>query len=151
MPSKSPVILDPVDRFVGSMIRLHRMRRGHTQASLAEAIKVTPETMGRYERGTVPLTPRRLASVAAVLGLNPGVFLTGAPTEYGKVIPVELGSMANSDTRRLLRAFDQITGRARKRMLNFVVTLARASREQDELVRYRRAAGIRVHPEDDPE
>lgn len=147
MPSKTPVILDPVDRFVGSMIKLHRMRRGHTQATLAEAIKVTPETMGRYERGTVPMTPRRLASVAAVLGVNPGVFMTGAPTEFGKVIPVELGSMANSDTRRLLSAWDQITGRARKRMLSFVVTLARASRERDELAEYRRVAGVRVHPE----
>lgn len=83
--------------------------------------------------------------------LNPGVFMTGAPTEYGKVLPVERGSMECGDTRRLLRAWDSITGRARKRVLGFVATLARASRERDGLTEYRRVAGIRVHPESEPE
>jgi hypothetical protein len=69
----------------------------------------------------------RITRLAHVLECDPGFFFEGAPTGFAIAAPVDTGTMGAGDTRRLLRAWDAITGIARKHVLGIALALARAS------------------------
>lgn len=55
---------------VGDRLRKARTAKGLTQEALAEAIGVQPETVSRYERGTIPVSVSQLYEIAKTLDVG---------------------------------------------------------------------------------
>ena len=62
---------------LGRALRHHRTSHGLTQAELAERARVEPNTISRAENGRLPLSLKTLRLIAEVLGVHPGVLVTG--------------------------------------------------------------------------
>lgn len=62
-------------RAVAERVRQARRRKDWSQEKLAEALGVQPETVSRYETGSVPLSLSMLFKVAEVLCTDAGTLL----------------------------------------------------------------------------
>jgi transcriptional regulator with XRE-family HTH domain len=67
-----PLVSEAIVR-IGEHVRLARMRRGITQAELAERMFVTRKTLSRLEKGEPGVSLSVLASALWVLGLEAGL------------------------------------------------------------------------------
>jgi transcriptional regulator with XRE-family HTH domain len=76
MVTKSP---NPVDRHVGSRVRMRRMLIGMSQEKLGEALGITFQQIQKYEKGTNRIGASRLHQIARVLGVPIEFFYEGAP------------------------------------------------------------------------
>ena len=73
---KSP---NPIDRHVGSKVRMRRMLIGMSQEKLGEALGLTFQQVQKYEKGTNRIGASRLHRIANVLGVPIEFFYEGAP------------------------------------------------------------------------
>ena len=64
MPKKIP---NPIDRHVGSRVRMRRMMIGMSQEKLGNALEITFQQMQKYEQGTNRIGASRLSQIADVL------------------------------------------------------------------------------------
>jgi transcriptional regulator with XRE-family HTH domain len=76
MVTKSP---NPVDRHVGSRVRMRRMLVGMSQEKLGEALGITFQQIQKYEKGTNRIGASRLHQIARVLSVPVEFFYEGAP------------------------------------------------------------------------
>jgi transcriptional regulator with XRE-family HTH domain len=76
MLTKAP---NPVDRHVGSRMRMRRMLIGMSQEKLGEALGITFQQIQKYEKGTNRIGASRLHHIARVLGVPVEFFYEGAP------------------------------------------------------------------------
>jgi transcriptional regulator with XRE-family HTH domain len=76
MMTKAP---NPVDRHVGSRMRMRRMLIGMSQEKLGEALGITFQQIQKYEKGTNRIGASRLHHIARVLGVPIEFFYEGAP------------------------------------------------------------------------
>lgn len=58
-------------------IREARLRAGLTQEELAEALGISPPSVGRWERGLVNLSVKQLLTLSEILGVPPADFIAG--------------------------------------------------------------------------
>jgi transcriptional regulator with XRE-family HTH domain len=70
---------NPIDRHVGSRVRMRRMIVGMSQEKLGEALEVTFQQVQKYEKGTNRMRASRLQQIAKVLGVPIEFFFEGAP------------------------------------------------------------------------
>jgi transcriptional regulator with XRE-family HTH domain len=70
---------NPIDRHVGSRVRMRRMMLGMSQEKLGEAIGLTFQQVQKYEKGTNRISASRLQHIAAVLNVPVSFFFEGAP------------------------------------------------------------------------
>jgi transcriptional regulator with XRE-family HTH domain len=80
MVTKSP---NPVDRHVGSRVRMRRMLVGMSQEKLGEALGITFQQIQKYEKGTNRIGASRLHQIARVLSVPVEFFYEGAPQIEG--------------------------------------------------------------------
>ena len=125
MAKKSP---DPVDRYVGSRVRMRRKMLGMSQGKLADALGLTFQQVQKYEKGTNRMGASRLQQIAHILQV-PLVFLfEGAPRPPGRPkgiaeapSPAYVAEfLASSDGLALTKAFMRIKEPKRRR---HIVTL----------------------------
>ena len=76
MTKKTP---NPIDRHVGSRVRMRRMLIGMSQEKLGEALGLTFQQVQKYEKGTNRIGASRLHRIASVLGVPVEFFYEGAP------------------------------------------------------------------------
>lgn len=76
MVTKSP---NPVDRYVGTRVRMRRMLIGMSQEKLGEALGITFQQIQKYEKGMNRISASRLQQTARVLGVPIDYFYEGAP------------------------------------------------------------------------
>ena len=76
MPKKAT---NPIDRHVGSRVRMQRMMLGMSQEKLAEGIGLTFQQVQKYEKGTNRISASRLQHIAHILGVSVTYFFDGAP------------------------------------------------------------------------
>lgn len=76
MPKKIP---NPIDRHVGSRVRMRRMLIGMSQEKLGESLGLTFQQVQKYEKGTNRIGASRLQQIGAVLGVPVEFFFDGAP------------------------------------------------------------------------
>jgi transcriptional regulator with XRE-family HTH domain len=76
VPKKSP---NPIDRHVGSRVRMQRMMLGMSQEKLADGIGLTFQQVQKYEKGTNRISASRLQHIAHILGVPVTYFFDGAP------------------------------------------------------------------------
>jgi transcriptional regulator with XRE-family HTH domain len=113
MPSKAP---NPVDKHVGSRVRMRRLMVGMSQEKLGEALGLTFQQIQKYEKGTNRIGASRIQQISEILQIPVSFLFEGAP---GSAASVEgLGEapspayvadfLATSEGLALIRAFTRI-------------------------------------------
>src|SRR6201982_2792332 len=76
MAKKAP---NPVDKHVGSRVRIRRMMLGMSQEKLGDALGLTFQQVQKYEKGTNRISASRLQQAAHILQVPLPFFFEGAP------------------------------------------------------------------------
>jgi transcriptional regulator with XRE-family HTH domain len=129
---------DPIDRHVGSRVRMQRVLMKMSQEKLGEALGLTFQQVQKYEKGTNRIGASRLQQISKTLHVPPSFFFEGAPTSSEPSAPgfAEESSsqfvvdfLSTSEGLHLNRAFARIREpKVRKRIIDLVSALA----DQDE-------------------
>jgi transcriptional regulator with XRE-family HTH domain len=78
MSSKAP---DPIDKYVGSRVRMRRIMLGMSQEKLGDALGLTFQQVQKYEKGTNRMGSSRLQQIANVLQVPIQFLFEGNPSE----------------------------------------------------------------------
>jgi transcriptional regulator with XRE-family HTH domain len=138
MSAKAP---NPVDKYVGSRVRMRRIMLGMSQEKLGEALDLTFQQIQKYEKGTNRIGASRLQQISDILQV-PVSFLfeggpTATPTMNGAGAPEAPSPayvsdfLATSEGLALTRAFTRISdAKLRRSIVDMVEQIA--AREQPE-------------------
>src|SRR6266567_5291400 len=74
---------NPVDKHVGSRLRMRRMMLGMSQEKLGDAFGLTFQQVQKYEKGTNRISASRLQHSAHILQVPVPFFFEGAPSLPG--------------------------------------------------------------------
>src|SRR6516162_1566762 len=77
MSTKAP---NPVDKYVGSRVRMRRIMLGMSQEKLGEALGLTFQQIQKYEKGTNRVGASRIQQIAEVLQIPVSFLFEGGPT-----------------------------------------------------------------------
>ncbi len=130
MAKKAP---NPIDKHVGSRVRMRRMMVGMSQEKLGEHLGITFQQIQKYEKGTNRIGASRLQQISIVLGVPVAFFFEGAPTvgPEGEGFSEEQSPayvsdfLATSDGLTLTRNFMRISdARVRRRIVDLVIAIA---------------------------
>lgn len=132
MTKKSP---NPIDKHVGSRVRMRRMMVSMSQEKLGESLGITFQQIQKYEKGTNRIGASRLQNISNVLGVPVAFFFEGAPNVTGASGFAEEASpayvsdfLASTEGLALTRAFLKISdGKVRRRIVDLVEALAEDS------------------------
>ena len=75
---------NPVDRHVGSRVRMRRLILGMSQSKLADGLGLTFQQVQKYEKGTNRMGASRLQHVSHILQVPVLFFFEGAPQLPGQ-------------------------------------------------------------------
>jgi transcriptional regulator with XRE-family HTH domain len=123
---KSP---NPIDKYVGSRIRMQRLLVGMTQQKLGDVIGLTFQQVQKYEKGANRVGASRLQQISLALGVTPGFFFEGAPAAAGGQRAYEANPMphyvsdflATADGLALIKSFIRISSpKVRRAIVGFV-------------------------------
>ena len=84
---------NPIDRHVGSRVRMRRMMLAMSQEKLGDALGLTFQQVQKYEKGTNRIGASRLQQISHILQVPVAFFFEGAPNLHG---PVDGGKEAPS-------------------------------------------------------
>lgn len=133
MAKKAP---NPIDKHVGSRVRMRRMMLGMSQEKLGDALGLTFQQVQKYEKGTNRIGASRLQQISDILQVPVSFFFEGVPSVPG--VPEASTGMseapspayvsdflATSDGLALTKAFVQIKdARLRRRIVDLVEAIA---------------------------
>ncbi len=80
MAKKAP---NPIDKHVGSRVRMRRMMLSMSQEKLGDALGLTFQQVQKYEKGTNRIGASRLQAIANILQVPVSFFFEGAPNTPG--------------------------------------------------------------------
>lgn len=129
---------NPIDRHVGSRVRMRRILLGMSQEKLGEALGLTFQQVQKYEKGTNRIGASRLQQISKTLNVPPSFFFDGAPTLEEDGAPTPAGGaddsnaasfvfdfIATAEGLALNKAFARIQDtKVRKRIIDLVTSLA---------------------------
>ncbi|MBA4224476.1 helix-turn-helix transcriptional regulator [Bosea sp. (in: a-proteobacteria)] len=124
---------NPIDRHVGSRVRMQRMLAGISQEKLGEALGLTFQQVQKYEKGTNRISASRLQQIAKMLGVPVSFFFEGAPSGEAAAPGFADASstayvadfLSTSEGVQLSKAFVRIKNpRVRRRVIDLVEALA---------------------------
>ena len=127
---KSP---NPIDKHVGSRVRMRRVLIGMSQERLGGALGLTFQQVQKYEKGTNRIGASRLQQIAGVLSVPPAFFFEDMPSTDGRSDSsfAEEGAgfvvdfLSTSEGLLLNKAFVRIKeARVRKKIIDLVTALA---------------------------
>ena len=130
---KRAVKKNPIDKHVGSRVRMRRMMLGMSQTTLSDGLGLTFQQVQKYEKGTNRIGAGRLQHISNLLQVPVPFFFEGAPHLPGE--PSGIGSapspayvfnfLATRDGLALTRAFMQIKQTSvRQRIVGLVEQIA---------------------------
>ena len=113
MTTKAP---NPVDKYVGSRVRMRRIMLGMSQEKLGEALGLTFQQVQKYEKGTNRIGASRLQQISEILQVPVSFLFDGSPAGLHAVegmseapSPAYVSDfLATSDGLALIRAFTRI-------------------------------------------
>jgi transcriptional regulator with XRE-family HTH domain len=76
MPPKAP---NPVDRHVGSRVRMRRIMLGMSQEKLGEGLGLTFQQIQKYEKGTNRIGASRIQHISEILQIPVSFLFEGSP------------------------------------------------------------------------
>jgi transcriptional regulator with XRE-family HTH domain len=130
MAKKPP---NPIDKHVGSRVRMRRMMLSMSQEKLGDALGLTFQQVQKYEKGTNRIGASRLQQISHILQVPVSFFFEGAPAALER--PAGMGEapspayvsdfLATSDGLSLTRAFMRIKdAKLRRRIVDLVESIA---------------------------
>jgi transcriptional regulator with XRE-family HTH domain len=105
---------NPVDRHVGSRVRMRRLILGMSQSKLADGLGLTFQQVQKYEKGTNRMGASRLQHISHILQVPVPFFFEGAPQLTGQGFgqapsPAYVSEfLATTDGLALTKAFTRI-------------------------------------------
>lgn len=137
MSTKAP---NPVDKYVGSRVRMRRIMLGMSQEKLGEALGLTFQQIQKYEKGTNRVGASRIKQISEILQVPVSFLFDGGPgggTANGEGLgeapsPAYVADfLATSEGLALTRAFTKIAdAKLRRSIVDMVEQIA--SRESPE-------------------
>ena len=128
MTKKAP---NPIDRHVGSRVRMRRMMVSMSQEKLGEALGITFQQVQKYEKGTNRIGASRMQHIATILGVPVSYFFEDAPGEPNAAGLAETGPdyvssfLTTTDGLQLTKAFVRIQDpKVRRRIVDLVTAMA---------------------------
>src|ERR1700676_2081676 len=130
MAKKAP---NPIDKHVGSRVRMRRMMLSMSQEKLGGALGLTFQQVQKYEKGTNRIGASRLQQISHILQVPVAFFFEGAPTFHplgdgmGEApSPTYVADfLATSDGLALTKAFMEIKEpKLRRRIVDLVEEIA---------------------------
>jgi transcriptional regulator with XRE-family HTH domain len=131
MAKKAP---NPIDRHVGSRVRMRRMMLNMSQEKLGDALGLTFQQVQKYEKGTNRIGASRLQQISLILQVPVSFFFEGAPSVPGSPTdgmgdapsPAYVSDfLATSDGLSLTKAFMRIAdAKLRRRIVDLVEQIA---------------------------
>jgi transcriptional regulator with XRE-family HTH domain len=125
---------NPIDKHVGSRVRMRRMMLGMSQEKLGDALGLTFQQVQKYEKGTNRIGASRLQQISETLQSPVAFFFEGAPSLPGAALqglgeapsPAYVSDfLATSEGLALTKAFVQIKdGKLRRRVVDLVEAIA---------------------------
>jgi transcriptional regulator with XRE-family HTH domain len=126
---------NPIDKHVGSRVRMRRMMLGMSQEKLGNSLGLTFQQVQKYEKGTNRIGASRLQQISHILQVPVSFFFEGAPN-VGTSPRMEGMSdapspayvsdfLATSDGLALTKAFMRISdSKLRRRIVDLVEQIA---------------------------
>jgi transcriptional regulator with XRE-family HTH domain len=131
MAKKAP---NPIDKHVGSRVRMRRMMLGMSQEKLGNSLGLTFQQVQKYEKGTNRIGASRLQQISHILQVPVSFFFEGAPAVAGMRTegmaeapsPAYVSDfLATSDGLALTKAFMRIAdSKLRRRIVDLVEQIA---------------------------
>src|ERR1041384_3669600 len=130
MAKKAP---NPIDKHVGSRVRMRRMMLGMSQEKLGDALGLTFQQVQKYEKGTNRIGASRLQQISLILQVPVAFFFEGAPPPPGGApgfaeapSPAYVTDfLATNDGLSLVKAFMRIpNAKLRRRVVELVEEMA---------------------------
>ncbi|MPZ38207.1 MAG: helix-turn-helix domain-containing protein [Rhizobiales bacterium] len=131
MAKKTP---NPIDKHVGSRVRMRRMMLSMSQEKLGDALGLTFQQVQKYEKGTNRIGASRLQQISQILQVPVAFFFEGAPNlagPYGDGMkeapsPAYVSDfLATSEGLALTKAFMRIKeAKLRRRIVDLVEEIA---------------------------
>jgi transcriptional regulator with XRE-family HTH domain len=120
---------NPIDKHVGSRVRMRRQMLAMSQTQLGDALGLTFQQVQKYEKGTNRMGASRLQQMSDILQVPVEFFFEGAPNasaphgSNGSALSmVEIDDfVSNSDGLRLIGAFMRIDNAALRRRIVMLV------------------------------
>jgi transcriptional regulator with XRE-family HTH domain len=132
MVKKDP---NPIDKHVGSRVRMRRVMLGMSQEKLGDALDLTFQQVQKYEKGTNRIGASRLQQISLILQVPVAFFFEGVPTPQGPArgmggmkeapSPAYVSDfLASSDGIALTKAFTRLkNSKLRRRIVDLVVQI----------------------------
>ena len=132
MAKKAP---NPIDKHVGSRVRMRRMMLGMSQEKLGNNLGLTFQQVQKYEKGTNRIGASRLQQISHILQVPVSFFFEGAPANVNAPrvdgvneapSPAYVSDfLATSDGLALTKAFMRISdSKLRRRIVDLVEQIA---------------------------
>jgi transcriptional regulator with XRE-family HTH domain len=128
MAKKAP---NPIDKHVGSRVRMRRMMLSLSQEKLGGALGLTFQQVQKYEKGTNRIGASRLQQISHILQVPVAFFFEGAPsapsegTSEAPSPSYVSDFLATSDGLALTKAFMEIKEpKLRRRIVDLVEEIA---------------------------
>lgn len=130
MSTKAP---NPVDKHVGSRVRMRRIMLGMSQEKLGEALGLTFQQIQKYEKGTNRVGASRIQQISEVLQIPVSFLFEGVPSggtngeAFGEgASPAYVSDfLATSEGLALTRAFTRINdSKLRRSIVDLVEQIA---------------------------
>ena len=124
---------NPIDKHVGSRVRMRRMMLAMSQEKLGDALGLTFQQVQKYEKGTNRIGASRLQQISLILQVPVSFFFEGAPAPAGTAAePGDAPSsayvtdfLATTDGLALVKAFMRIpNSKLRRRIVELVEEMA---------------------------
>ncbi len=122
MTSKQP---HPIDRLVGSRVRLFRTARGLSQSRLADDLGITFQQVQKYEKGTNRVSASRLFEIARLLGVGIPELYAGADDATSAHMNESVDPLPSLLDHKIIRALSRIhDDQVKRKVLLLIQTLA---------------------------
>jgi transcriptional regulator with XRE-family HTH domain len=126
---------NPIDKHVGSRVRMRRMMLSMSQEKLGDALGLTFQQVQKYEKGTNRIGASRLQHISNILQVPVAFFFEGAPNVQSGTRHDYVGEapspayvsdfLATSDGLALTKAFTRINdSKLRRRIVDLVEQIA---------------------------
>jgi len=126
---------NPIDKHVGSRVRMRRMMLAMSQEKLGDALGLTFQQVQKYEKGANRIGASRLQQISHILQVPVSFFFEGAPNVSSTIRQDSLHEapspayvsdfLATSDGLALTKAFTRISdSKLRRRIVDLVEQIA---------------------------
>jgi transcriptional regulator with XRE-family HTH domain len=105
MAKKAP---NPIDKHVGSRVRMRRMMLGMSQEKLGNNLGLTFQQVQKYEKGTNRVGSGRLLKISGILGVKITDFFEGTDRVHDTARRSVFDQLAQPESFRLVQAFSGI-------------------------------------------